>query len=300
MAWIAMRTDLLDDPAVIAIAHATGVDEYGVVGRLLRLWSWADQHTEDGNAPHVTTAWVDRFTGTAGFSAAMLDAGWLRVRSAGLEFPNFTRWNTNSAKKRLSTAKRVSTHKTAKKKGNAPGNAKGNAVSVTTALPTEQNRTEQVIPPNPPQAGGESGGAAKRKPRPSSPADPPGFAEFWSAYPRKTARANAVKAFAALSPDADILAAILAALAAQRTWDGWTKDGGKYIPHPATWLNAERWKDEPPAVLAPKPAATKPTIVYDPIPPMPTGKSAPLPWHLKPRADDGEPKKEADVEPAEW
>jgi len=24
----------------------------------------------------------------------------------------------------------------------------------------------------------------------------------------------------------------------------WTKDNGKYIPYPATWLNAKGWEDE--------------------------------------------------------
>ena len=24
----------------------------------------------------------------------------------------------------------------------------------------------------------------------------------------------------------------------------WQKDGGQYIPHPATWLNQQRWEDE--------------------------------------------------------
>jgi DNA replication protein DnaC len=24
----------------------------------------------------------------------------------------------------------------------------------------------------------------------------------------------------------------------------WTKDGGQFIPHAATWLNQERWNDE--------------------------------------------------------
>ena len=24
----------------------------------------------------------------------------------------------------------------------------------------------------------------------------------------------------------------------------WKKDGGKYIPHPATWLRARGWEDE--------------------------------------------------------
>ena len=24
----------------------------------------------------------------------------------------------------------------------------------------------------------------------------------------------------------------------------WARDGGRYIPHPTTWLNGERWNDD--------------------------------------------------------
>lgn len=26
---------------------------------------------------------------------------------------------------------------------------------------------------------------------------------------------------------------------------GWKKDGGQFIPYPASWVNAEGWEDEP-------------------------------------------------------
>ena len=26
--------------------------------------------------------------------------------------------------------------------------------------------------------------------------------------------------------------------------DEWKRDGGRFIPHPATWLNGKRWEDE--------------------------------------------------------
>ena len=32
----------------------------------------------------------------------------------------------------------------------------------------------------------------------------------------------------------------------QKKTDQWTRDGGQYIPHPATWLNQRRWEDEIP------------------------------------------------------
>ena len=35
-----------------------------------------------------------------------------------------------------------------------------------------------------------------------------------------------------------------AAIAKQKLSDQWTKEGGQFIPHPATWLNGKRWEDE--------------------------------------------------------
>ena len=67
-----------------------------------------------------------------------------------------------------------------------------------------------------------------------------GFEEFWDAYPRKDAKPLAIKAFAKVTVPVGVL---LAAIARQRSSEGWTKDGGKYIPMPASWLNAERWND---------------------------------------------------------
>ncbi len=73
---------------------------------------------------------------------------------------------------------------------------------------------------------------------------PPGFEAFWAAYPRKTAKPDAVRAFARLKPSESVLQAMLAALARQAASEQWTKDGGQFIPHPATWLNKRRWEDE--------------------------------------------------------
>lgn len=71
-------------------------------------------------------------------------------------------------------------------------------------------------------------------------AQPDGFAEFWSAYPKKVAKGDAEKAWKKHKPDLD---RCLAALdIAKRSLD-WTKDGGQFIPYPATWLNGKRWED---------------------------------------------------------
>ncbi len=68
------------------------------------------------------------------------------------------------------------------------------------------------------------------------------FAEFWLAYPRRVAKPAALKAWAKLK-EGDY-ATLMAALEIAKRSPQWTDGGGRYIPHPATWLNDERWKDE--------------------------------------------------------
>lgn len=71
-----------------------------------------------------------------------------------------------------------------------------------------------------------------------------GFTEFWQAYPRKVAKPQAVKAWRKLKPDTQTLTGMLAGLERDRRSDQWLRDGGQFIPHPATWLNGRRWEDE--------------------------------------------------------
>lgn len=70
------------------------------------------------------------------------------------------------------------------------------------------------------------------------------FEQFWSEYPRKIAKQNAVKSWNKIAPTPELAAAILAAVQKQKLTPQWKKDGGQFIPHPATWLNQGRWEDE--------------------------------------------------------
>jgi len=88
--------------------------------------------------------------------------------------------------------------------------------------------------------------------RRASRSEPEGFDVFWALYPRKVAKSAAMKAFRSLAPSADVLSAMLVAVASQAKSPEWTKDGGQFIPHPATWLRGRRWEDELPAPSRPK------------------------------------------------
>ena len=71
------------------------------------------------------------------------------------------------------------------------------------------------------------------------------FESFWNCYPRKVAKHAAIKAFKAAISKIDI-ESMLKALATQKQSQQWQKDGGRFIPHPATWLNRGQWADEVP------------------------------------------------------
>ena len=69
------------------------------------------------------------------------------------------------------------------------------------------------------------------------------FDTFWREYPKKKSKGTALKAFnkALKRTDFDT---IMEALRTLKGSQEWTKDGGQYVPYPATWLNADGWNDE--------------------------------------------------------
>lgn len=88
----------------------------------------------------------------------------------------------------------------------------------------------------------EAEAEAVKKPSPSS--DDDGFAQFWSIYPRKVGKLAAVKAWNRIKGRSELLPKILAALKRQKGSDDWSRENGRFIPNPATWLNQGRWEDE--------------------------------------------------------
>ena len=102
---------------------------------------------------------------------------------------------------------------------------------------------------------------SKQKPNPSSsastssseltPLPPEGgldvrslFLIFWESYPLKVKKPKALTAFLKLKPDKALLDRVLEAIDRQKQTRAWRKDNGRFIPHPATWLNNRQWEDE--------------------------------------------------------
>lgn len=174
--WIKMRMDLPDDPAVIAIAADCNLDEDSVVGKLLRLWSWADRHTTDGNAPRVDAAWVNRFLGCPGFAEAMSCTGWLVIGESGIIFPHFDRHNGQTAKLRAeNTARKSQSRNLCDKVGTKSGQKCDRSVTEVGPDKIEireeyRGRNSSITPSYPETENPSSGSANPPEPNPAQPA----------------------------------------------------------------------------------------------------------------------------------
>jgi hypothetical protein len=71
------------------------------------------------------------------------------------------------------------------------------------------------------------------------------FAQFWASFPRKRNKKDALKAFAQARREGVTLDTMLEALSWQRGQSQWVRDGGQYIPFPASWIRAGSYDDEP-------------------------------------------------------
>jgi hypothetical protein len=72
------------------------------------------------------------------------------------------------------------------------------------------------------------------------------FEDFWREYPRKIGKANAYRAWLRIGKEKRAsIGQINTGLQAQLQGGAFDfSDSGKHIPHAATWLNNDRWKDE--------------------------------------------------------
>lgn len=228
--WIKVDVTTPDKPEVFRIAEATGADPDAVVGKLIRVWVWADQQTTNGNVPSVTRLLLDRLTNVPGFADALVNVGWLSDSGDGLTFNNFDRHNGKTAKTRALTVHRVRQHR--------------NANVTQAALPRDrviENRDKKEK-----SVSGRVSSKKKRKPA------APGFQEFWESFPplRKAKRGDAEiafeKAIAFLvsigtpSPD-DFL------IQRAKDYAASPKGQGEYASGPTPWLNGKCWDDAPEA-----------------------------------------------------
>lgn len=247
--WIKMRTDLSEDPIVLAIAARLGVDEFSVVGRLHRIWSWADRHLVDGVALGISMEWIDQYVRLEGFSISLLEVGWLTKIEKG-SFPD-------SRKKLLDSFSNtfLESSRFLLEGGDLGGVVfprffnylQGKTSTTNTKTNTKTNptstREKEIEKDSRKQIEKEFSRFEKNE----------AFSIFWKAYPRKDSKVPAQRAFEKVCGTDEQLQVLLQAIEKFKRCEQWTRDGGKFIPFASTWLNQHRWEDEPAPASAQRP-----------------------------------------------
>lgn len=70
-----------------------------------------------------------------------------------------------------------------------------------------------------------------------------GFERFWKAYPKKRSRGYAMAVWKKINPSEKLIDRIMDSLERLKASDDWKRDGGQFIPYPASWLNGMGWED---------------------------------------------------------
>lgn len=214
--WIKMGKDLLTHPKVVRMASALRADKLRTVGGLFAVWCLFDTHSVDGKLSGYTAETIDEEIRFPGFCAAMEAVEWLETDADGASLPDFEEHNGQSAKRR--------------------------------AQETERKRADRKVSASDADKTRTKSGPEKRREEKKDIHTDVGFASFWSEFPNKKAKADAFKAWSKLNPDDVLQASILKAIEIQRQGEDWRKEGGRFIPHPATWLNGRRWEDSAPTL----------------------------------------------------
>lgn len=123
--------------------------------------------------------------------------------------------------------------------------AKGGRPKKTQKEPSDNPSETQKEPSDNPELTDKSRVDKSRVLPPKSPRGddaPKGFIRFWEIYPRRVGKAAALRSWQRHKCEA-ITDKIIASIAPHMESDEWKKDGGEFIPHPATYLNQGRWDD---------------------------------------------------------
>ncbi len=251
--WIKMRTDLYRDPKVCLMADyllrpngdlaryvnqnaqcnmvvTRNVIRCATVGATLSTWGVmrhrGKRNGDDLVCNGVTLAVIDDISDLPGFGEAMEACGWAVQSDEGIVFPRFfAEYNVQIDEKSKSSAAERQARYRANKKQKSNGNS--DATRDVTSNDREEKRREEKN---------------RNKETHSVSADTEIlFENFWSSYPRKTGKGGArkvfLKAIKTHEPEKIIQAA--------KQFASTNKSDPEFTPHPATWLNQERWTDEP-------------------------------------------------------
>jgi len=145
--WIPIRTDLSDHPKTLRIAQQLRKSTDEVVGLLVRFWSWVQQHTDSGRLEGITVELAALGAKVpARFLEVLVDVDWLVVADPDLLIPEFPRWFSGAAKRRLRDAARKRAVR--KMSTSCPQNVRKMSAQMRTIGEERRGKEKKKVPPD--------------------------------------------------------------------------------------------------------------------------------------------------------
>lgn len=217
--YITVHDGMPDHPKIASLSD-------GAFRLLIESWCWCAKYQTDGKM--LVNIWTKH--GTAKIRAELVAAGLVESAEDG-----FIYWH-DFLEHQQSAAERAAMRQQKVDAGRKGGQAKAvaGAKQVPEQVP-EQVPSEDVAA----LAVALNLGSSKHSSAP--PPSPSAFDRFWAAYPLHVGRGAAVKAFEKAQRKVAVEVLIAGAM---RFRNDPNREQG-FTPHGSTWLNAERWSDDP-------------------------------------------------------
>lgn len=186
--WIKVQHVTADKPEVYAMAALLGVTPEDVLGRLIRVWVWADQQSLNGHALSVTDVTLDAVSRRDGFATAMRKVGWLHGENGSVSFPNFDRHNGQTSKKRALATERKVTQRSRSERDKSVTREEKRRVSVSKDTESASPLRGSRLPPDWQPSEELKADASKERPDLHLPTTIASFRDYWVAKPGKDGR----------------------------------------------------------------------------------------------------------------
>lgn len=199
---------------------------------LVTTWCWSSRHLTDGRVP--AGSWSKR--GDEESRTELLATGLADVLDDGsVRMHDYTdHQRTAEEVQRIKEARREAGSKGGKARANAIATTRANAQAK--ALANAQANSKQNLPI-------DIDIDKEQKNMLDADASSDRFNDFWAIYPRRVGKGAARKAWASMTKRGTEIDTVLHAAAQFAVASANLEP--KFVPHPATWLNSERYDDDP-------------------------------------------------------
>ena len=266
MAWLKVEQSLPNHRKTLKISDELGIPIPNIIGHLVMFWLWGMDSAKDGRLDNITPGMIARVSGWTGdpdaFVSALVSAGFFERDDDGMRIRNWERYAGRLIEKREEDAKRKRRYR--EKERVSGQRADGDESEIVTSVgrpqdirsPSDVERKKERKKERNKDLSCSSGDE-----RASEKVLPPqevkkildkSFEEFWGFYPRKTAKADARKAFNSVlkaaptqKKKAEMLDSIAAHLGKYLEEIEARQTEEKYIAYPGTWLRATDFSEPP-------------------------------------------------------